>query len=151
MVCTINVHMVHVCCVLLWFGPIKCAYGSCWLCFGPRKCAYGSCWLCFVVISSHKMCIWFMFVLFCCVLGQSFIQVQIKKNTKVPCQWLCEGKSPVTGQFPAQRASNMENVSISWCHDDYLWLLSNGSQRRGLCITHSFLLFSNDLLGPDSI
>ena len=29
---------------------------------------------------------------------------------------LCAGKSPVTGEFPAQRASNAENVSIWWRH-----------------------------------
>ena len=29
---------------------------------------------------------------------------------------LCVGNSPVTGEFPAQRASNAENVSISWRH-----------------------------------
>ena len=28
----------------------------------------------------------------------------------------CVGNSPVTGEFPAQRASNAENVSIWWCH-----------------------------------
>ena len=29
---------------------------------------------------------------------------------------LCAGNSPVTGEFPAQRASNAENVSIWWRH-----------------------------------
>ena len=29
---------------------------------------------------------------------------------------LCEGKPPVTGEFPALRASNKENVSIWWRH-----------------------------------
>ena len=29
---------------------------------------------------------------------------------------LCAGNSPVTGDFPAQRASNAENVSIWWRH-----------------------------------
>ena len=29
---------------------------------------------------------------------------------------LCVGNSPVTGEFPAQRASNAENVSIWWRH-----------------------------------
>ena len=28
----------------------------------------------------------------------------------------CAGYSPVTGEFPAQMASNMENVSIWWRH-----------------------------------
>ena len=31
---------------------------------------------------------------------------------------LCEGNSPVTGEFPAQRASNVENVSICGRHHD---------------------------------
>ena len=29
---------------------------------------------------------------------------------------LCEGGSPVTGEFPAQRANNAENFSIWWHH-----------------------------------
>ena len=29
---------------------------------------------------------------------------------------LCDGNSPVTGEFPAPRASNAENVSIWWRH-----------------------------------
>ena len=28
----------------------------------------------------------------------------------------CAGNSPVTGEVPAQMASNAENVSIWWCH-----------------------------------
>ena len=31
---------------------------------------------------------------------------------------LCVGNSPVTGEFPTQRASNAENVSIWWRHHD---------------------------------
>ena len=30
---------------------------------------------------------------------------------------LCEGNSPVTGEFPAQGASNAENASIWWRHN----------------------------------
>ena len=34
-------------------------------------------------------------------------------------QWrLCEGNSLVTGEFPTQMASNVENDSIWWCHYD---------------------------------
>ena len=39
---------------------------------------------------------------------------------------LCEGNSPVTGEFPAQRASNPKNVSIWWRHHalcDFLGLI----------------------------
>ena len=39
-----------------------------------------------------------------------------KKTSKLRITGLCEGNSPVTSEFPAQKASNVENVSISWCH-----------------------------------
>ena len=47
---------------------------------------------------------------------QQFIQAQIKENIKPRVTGLCAGNSPVTGEFPAQRASNAENVSIWWRH-----------------------------------
>ena len=34
---------------------------------------------------------------------------------------LSEGNSPVTGEFPTQKASNAENVSIWWCHHALVW------------------------------
>ena len=37
-----------------------------------------------------------------------------KERAKLRVTGLCEGNSPVTGEFPAQMASNAENVSI-WC------------------------------------
>ena len=39
-----------------------------------------------------------------------------KKTSKLRVTGLCVGNSPVTGEFPAQRASNAENVSIWWRH-----------------------------------
>ena len=36
------------------------------------------------------------------------------KSSKLRVNGLCTGNSPVTDEFPAQRASNAENVSISW-------------------------------------
>ena len=39
---------------------------------------------------------------------QPFIQAQIKENLKVPHHW------PLCGEFPAQMASNAENISIWW-------------------------------------
>ena len=39
-----------------------------------------------------------------------------KKTSKRRVTGLCEGNSLVTGEFPAQRASNAENVSIWWRH-----------------------------------
>ena len=37
-----------------------------------------------------------------------------KETSKLRVTGLCEGNSPVTGEFPAQMASNAENVSIWW-------------------------------------
>ena len=39
-----------------------------------------------------------------------------KKISKLRVTGLNEGNSPMTGEFPAQRASNAENVSIWWRH-----------------------------------
>ena len=39
-----------------------------------------------------------------------------KKTSKLHITGLCEGNSPVTSEFPAQMASNEENVSIWWSH-----------------------------------
>ena len=43
-----------------------------------------------------------------------------KKTSKLRVTGLCEGNSPVTGEFPAQRSSNAENVSIWWRHHEIL-------------------------------
>ena len=37
-----------------------------------------------------------------------------KETSKLRVTGLCAGNSPVTGEFPAQKASNAENVSIWW-------------------------------------
>ena len=42
-----------------------------------------------------------------------------KKTSKLRVTGLCAGNSPGTGEFPAQRASNAENVSIWWRH--HVW------------------------------
>ena len=39
-----------------------------------------------------------------------------KKTSKLRVTCLCAGKSPGTGEFPAQMASNAKNVSIWWRH-----------------------------------
>ena len=41
-----------------------------------------------------------------------------KKTQKFRVTGLCEGNSPVNGEFPAQRASDVENVSIWWRHHE---------------------------------
>ena len=43
-----------------------------------------------------------------------------KKTPKLRVTGLCVGNSPVAGEFPAQMASNAENVSIWWRHHGHL-------------------------------
>ena len=44
------------------------------------------------------------------------VQAEIKENIKAPRHWPLFRNSPKTGEFPAQRASNAEKVSIWWRH-----------------------------------
>ena len=39
-----------------------------------------------------------------------------KKTSKLRATGHCDGNSPVTGEFPAQRTSNAKNVSVWWRH-----------------------------------
>ena len=54
--------------------------------------------------------------------AQPFVQAQLKENIKVLHHWLHEGNPLVTGGFPSQRASNPENISISWRHHEIFTL-----------------------------
>ena len=53
-----------------------------------------------------------------CLLNRLF-RYRSKKTSKLLVTILCTGNSPVTGEFPAQKASNAENVSIWWRHHGY--------------------------------
>ena len=53
-----------------------------------------------------------------CLLNRSFRR-RSKKTPKPRVTGLCAGNSPVTGEFPAQMASNAENVPIWWRHHVY--------------------------------
>ena len=50
-----------------------------------------------------------------CLLKRLF-RYRLKKISKLRVTGLCAGNSTVTGEFPAKRASNEENVSIWWRH-----------------------------------
>ena len=50
-----------------------------------------------------------------CLLNRLFRR-RSKKTSKLRVTGLCVGNSPVTSEFPAQMASNAENVSIWWHH-----------------------------------
>ena len=65
-----------------------------------------------------------------CLLNRLFRR-RSKKTSKLRVTGLCAGNSAMTGEFPAQRASNTENVTIWWRHheqttvnlEQYLYLL----------------------------
>ena len=47
---------------------------------------------------------------------QPFFRRRSKITSTLRVTGLCAGNSPMTGEFPAQKASNAENVSIWWRH-----------------------------------
>ena len=53
-----------------------------------------------------------------CLLNR-LLRRRSKKTSKLRVTGLCEGNSPVTGQFPAQMANNAESVSIWWRHHEW--------------------------------
>ena len=59
-----------------------------------------------------------------CLLNRLFRR-RSNKTSKSALLALCEGNSPVTGEFPAQRASNAEHVSIWWRHHVVLKVMHN--------------------------
>ena len=71
---------------------------------------------------------------------QLFIQAQIKENIKAPRHWpLCE-EFTGAGEFPAQMASNAENVSIWWRHHRMRILTGQPEQ------TMEILMISDDMV-----
>ena len=52
-----------------------------------------------------------------CLLNRLFRR-RSKKTSKLRVTGFCAGNSPGTGEFPAQMASNADNVSIWWRHHD---------------------------------
>ena len=61
---------------------------------------------------------------------QSLIQAQIKENVKAPRHWPLCREFTGTGEFPAQRACNAENVSIWWRHHAFGWLVRDDACMR---------------------
>ena len=57
-----------------------------------------------------------------CLLNRLF-RCRSNKTSKLRVTGLCEGNSPVTVQFPAQRASKTSNFSLWWRHHGLFQLL----------------------------
>ena len=70
-----------------------------------------------------------------CLLNRLF-RHRSKKNIKAPRHWPLWGEFTGTGEFPAQRASNVENVSIWWRHHGMLLY------HRG-CVMNDFPIHGN--------
>ena len=64
-----------------------------------------------------------------CLLNRLFRR-RSKKTSKLCVTGLCAGNSPVTGEFPAQMASNAENISIWWRHHETIATSSRGQCGR---------------------
>ena len=60
-----------------------------------------------------------------CLLNRLFRR-RSKKTSKLRVTGLCEGNSPVTSEFPTQRASNMENVQATFGknYNMTVWILA---------------------------
>ena len=68
-----------------------------------------------------------------------------KKTSKLRVTGLCAGNSPVTGEFPAQMATNAENVSIWWRHHSWPLVLIItfffGTQQTKICTHKRHLIY----------
>ena len=72
-----------------------------------------------------------------CLLKRLFRR-RSKVTSKLRVTGLCAWNSPGTGEFPAQKASNAENVSILWRHHE-----SDGSCNKWWIAKSLFASFSN--------
>ena len=70
-----------------------------------------------------------------CLLNRLFRR-RSKKTLKLRVTGICPGNSSVTGEFPTQRASNAENVSIWWRHRDIFILIGLQSWWIAYIILH---------------
>ena len=65
-------------------------------------------------------------------LRNGLFRLRSEKTSKLRVTGLCEGNSPMTGEFPAQRVSNAEKVSIWWRH--HLHLPAQLVWHVGICL-----------------
>ena len=77
-----------------------------------------------------------------CLLNRLFGH-RSKKTSKLRVTGLRNGNSSVTGEFPRQRASNAENVSIRWCHHEEEPLPVRGTFECGVKVGSKILMPSS--------
>ena len=66
-----------------------------------------------------------------CLLNRVFRR-RSRKASRLRVTGLCEGNSPVTGEFPTQRTSNAENVSIWWRHHAHCSSVASDAQGKDM-------------------
>ena len=72
-----------------------------------------------------------------CLLNRLFRR-RSKKTSKLRVTGLCAGNSPGAGEFPAQMASNAENVSIWWRHHG----MTTAKQKHNITVSMTYGLYS---------
>ena len=78
------------------------------------------------------------------IVYSTFIETQIKENTKAPRLCPLCGEFTGPGEFPAQRASYAENVSIWWRHHEE-WI---GNNHQG--VSEWFIPLVQSQYGPQN-
>ena len=103
----VHIFIVYTSSPLIWIRAIKCAREdvACLLSLQWRQNERDS-------VSNHQS--------HDCLPNRLFRR-RSKKTSKLRVTGLCVGNSPATGEFPAQMASNAENVSIWWRHHGPYW------------------------------
>ena len=105
------------CCALICWGHIKRSY---WIHVIPLQWRHNG----RDGVSNHQP--------HDCLLNRLF-RHRSKKTSKLHVTGLCEGNSPVTGEFPAPMTSNAEDFSIWWRH----YVVTSDSRHKGQ-VTRSF-------------
>ena len=73
---------------------------------------------------------------------QLFIQTQVKGNIKAQRYWPVCGEFTGPGEFPAQRASYEENVSIRWRHHDVKITLHKSSAVANCTFSDRYFVYA---------
>ena len=83
----------------------------------------------------------------CCLLNSLFRR-RSQKTSKLRVTGLCAGNSPVTGEFPAQMASNAENIFTWWRHHEWQLVCKYNFFVRLNFVSEIVLYFCQMLLYP---
>ena len=69
-----------------------------------------------------------------------------RKTSKLCVTGLCEGNSPVTGEFTSQRASNTENAFIWWRHHGIILIYTLAASRAAIYWNETMIILTKHSL-----